>query len=180
MDLSGFNPPDYRLIDADPLTFGQQFQSFIEALTAHQAEAGDLERVNADLHAALETATGQLQEAQQLVQQHQEAAAAMRAQHDLAVTAYRQALLDGDASVPPDLVQGQTVEEIDAALQRARAVVEYVREKVATPGGAGSAGVTALPIAPRVPGAAPGRTLPDTSGMTAREKLIFGTQRAAG
>ncbi len=177
MDLSGFSPPDYGLIEANPLVFGQQFQAFIKALSAHQSEAGDLERVNADLHAALEGATGQLQEAQQLAQQHEEAAAALRTQHGLAVAAYRQAMLDGDASIPPELVQGQSIEEVDAALTKARAVVEYVREKVATPGGAGVPGATAL--APRVPGGAPGRTLPDLSGMTAREKLIFGTSRAA-
>ncbi len=178
MDLSGFSPPDYGLIESNPLVFGQQFQAFIEALSAHQSEAGDLERVNAELHAALESATGQLQEAQQLARQHEEAAAAMQTRHTLAVAAYRQAMLDGDASIPPELVQGQSIEEVDAAMAKARGVVEYVREKVATPGGAGLPGTTALP--PRVPGGAPGRTLPDPAGMTAREKLIFGTRLASG
>ncbi len=178
MDLSGFSPPDYGLIEANPLVFGQQFQAFIDALSAHQSEAGDLERVNADLHAALQSVTGQLQEAQQLAQQHEEAAAAIRTQHELAVAAYRQAMLDGDASLPPELVQGQSIGEVNAALAKARAVVEFVRERVATPGGTGIPGASALAL--RVPGGAPGRTLPDVSGMTAREKLIFGTQRAVG
>ena len=88
---------------------------------------------------------------------------------------------NGDPSLPPALVQGQTIDEVDAALEKARGVVEYVREKVLAGNGAGLPGQTARAAEPppRVPAGAPGRTLPDLSGMTAREKLIFGTSFAA-
>jgi hypothetical protein len=179
MDISGFSPPDYGLINSDPLVFKQQFQAFVDALAAHQSDAGDLERVNAELSLALEGANRQVQEAQQLAQQHRKAAEAATAQHGLAVAAYRQSRLDGDPTLPPDLIEGQTVEQVDAAIDRARAVVNYIRDKVLTSGGAGVPGATTTAPPPRVSGGAPGRTPPDTSAMTAREKLIFGTARAS-
>jgi hypothetical protein len=55
MDISGFCPPDYGLIDSDPLGFKQQFQAFVDSLAA----PGDLERVNAELSLALEGANRQ-------------------------------------------------------------------------------------------------------------------------
>ncbi len=179
MEINGFSPPDYGLIDEDPLGFKQQLQAFVDAITAYQSDAGDLERTNAELHAALDQKTRQLQEVEQLGQQHEEAAKAMAASHDLAVAAYRQAVLNGDPTIPPALVEGRTVGEIDAALEQARGVVEYVRERVMAGKGYGGPGPITPPAAPpRVPAGAPGRTLPDVSAMSPREKLIFGTQRA--
>ncbi len=182
MDHTAPSPPMQGLIDTDPTAFKQQFQAFVDAITARQTAAGDLDRVNAELHAALDATTVQLQEAQQLEQQHREAAAAIAAQHNLAVAAYRQARLNGDPAIPPDLVQGESVAAIDAALEKARGVVDYVREKVMSGNGYGGPGPVVppgMPVpAPRVPAGAPGRTLPDVAGMSAREKLVFGTQRA--
>ncbi|MFN8533276.1 MAG: hypothetical protein U0556_06995 [Dehalococcoidia bacterium] len=43
--------------------------------------------------------------------------------------AYRRVVLDADHAAPPDLVAGETVAEIDASLERARAVVAQVRRK---------------------------------------------------
>ncbi|HLZ69568.1 MAG TPA: hypothetical protein VKV26_06605 [Dehalococcoidia bacterium] len=175
----GFSPPEYGLIDDDPLLFRERYRAFLEAFAA-QHGAGDAERVAAELQAALQsldTVRQQAQEAEQLAQQRQEALEALSTQHGIAVAAYRQAALNGDPSLPPALVQGQTIGEVDAALEKARAVVEYVREKVLSAGGAGPPGQTtrAPDAPPRVPAGAPGRTLPDLSGMTAREKLVFGT-----
>jgi hypothetical protein len=179
MDLAAFNPPDYGLIDSDPLTFKQQFQAFYDALRAHQVDPGDLETVNSQLKTQLQEANNQVQESQQLAQQNSEALAAAQTQHGVAVAAYRQAMLNGDPSIPPDLVAGETVQDIDSSLTKARGVVDYVRDKIQSKGGEGNPGQTATaPTAPpRVPAGAPGRTLPDISGMTAREKLIFGTSR---
>lgn len=178
MDISGFNPPAYGLIDDDPLLFKAQFQTFLDALAAHQDDAGDLERVASDLRGALSEREQQIGMLEGLAQQRGEAAAAAEAQMNLAVAAYRQARLNGDPSIPPALVEGVTVDEIDAAITKAMGVVEYVRGKIASPGGAGAPGETTPPAAPpRVPAGAPGRTLPDVAGMTAREKLVFGTSR---
>ncbi len=181
---TGFEPPEYGLIDDDPLLFKERYRAFLDALAARQNDAGELERVSAELQTALqslEQVRRQAQETEQLAQQRQEALEALRTQHGIAVAAYRQAALNGDPSLPPALVQGQTIEEVDAALEKARGVVEYVREKVLSGNGAGLPGQTtrAPEPPPRVPAGAPGRTLPDLSGMTAREKLIFGTSFAA-
>jgi len=180
---TGFEPPDYGLIDDDPLLFKARYRAFLDALAARQNDAGDTERVAAELQTALQSLAEvrrQAQETEQLAQQRHEALEALRTQHSLAVVAYRQAVLNGDPSLPPALVQGQTIGEVDAALEKARAVVEYVREKVLSGNGAGLPGATTTAPGPppRVPAGAPGRTLPDLAGMSAREKLIFGTSYA--
>ena len=130
-----------------------------------------------ELQTALSAAHTQVQELEQLARQRQEALEALTTQHALAVAAYRQAVLNGDPSLPPALVEGQSIDQVDAALAKARAVVAYVRERVTTGHGAGEPGPIALAPTPppRVPAGAPGRTLPDVAGMTAREKLVFGT-----
>lgn len=181
MDISAFNPPDYGLIDDDPLTFKQQFQAFIDALTAYQSGQGDAEAVNAQLHTQVEELGARLANAEQQAQLHLEATEAAKTALNIAVAAYRQAVLNGDPSVPPALVQGETIEDVDAALAKARGVVDYVRDKLQSQGGAGVPGQTAVsPVPPpRVPAGAPGRTLPDVSAMSAREKLVFGTSHAA-
>ncbi len=171
--------PDYGLIESDPETFRERFQAFVAAAVAQQSRAGELERVNRELQTALAEAGEQRQAAEQLAQAQQEAAEAQATQLRLAVAAYRQALLNGDPSLPPELVQGETVEELDASLAKARGVVEFIRRRIATGNGAGGPGPITPPVAPRVPGGAPGRTLPDVATMSAREKLVYGTSRGA-
>jgi hypothetical protein len=171
--------PDYGLIESDPQGFREQFREFVAAAMVQQGRAGALDRVNQELRAALDAANEQVQAAEQAAQAQREAAEAQATRLNLAVAAYRQALLNGDPSLPPELVQGETVEEVDASLAKAQGVVEFVRRRVAEANGAGGPGPIAPPAVPRVPGGAPGRTLPDVAAMSAREKLIFGTSRGA-
>lgn len=174
MEIAGIGVPDAGLIEADPLRFKEQFGAFVATLSARQADAGAAERVRRELHAALDEMRGRAEEAEALASAHAEAAEALREQHALAIAAYRQARLDGDATLPPVLVEGQTVQEVDDAIARARAVVDYVRSRV-DQGMHAPPVVPGPPAAPRVPAGAPGRTPPDTAAMTAREKLVFGT-----
>jgi hypothetical protein len=82
-----------------------------------------------------------------------------------ALAAYREARLAADPLVPPELVAGETVEEIDASLERARAIVAQVRERVRSE--------AARQVAP----AAPGRTPLDPSALSPREKIAHGLSR---
>lgn len=50
-----------------------------------------------------------------------------------AVTRYRDALLAAEPDLPPDLVQGDTLEEVEASAASARQAVEHIRERVAMP-----------------------------------------------
>jgi len=181
MDLAAFNPPDYHLIDDNPELFKQQFQAFYDALNAHQSDAGDLQRINDELKLALSETQSTVQSMESAAKQSEAEREAIVAQHAVAVAAYRQAVLNGDPTLPPDLIQGATIDELNGSLDKAKRVVDYIRNKVNTPGGAGAPGsITPPGTPPRVPAGAPGRTLPDVAGMTAREKLVFGTSRLQG
>lgn len=107
-----------------------------EMLHQLEAERAAHETTRADLTAALATAAGR----------------------------YREVLLAGNPQVPPELVAGESIEALDAALESAKATVAAVIER-ATVGGA-----QAPPPVP-VPAGAPVRSGPDTSAMTAEEKI---------
>ena len=71
--------------------------------------------------------------------------------------------------VPDHLIAGAGVAEIEASMEKARAIVEAVRASVAR-----EAAET------RVPAGAPARTAPGTEGMSAREKITLGIQQKGG
>ncbi|GIW05569.1 MAG: hypothetical protein KatS3mg060_0374 [Dehalococcoidia bacterium] len=79
-----------------------------------------------------------------------------------AVAAYREARLAADPSVPPELVTGETVAEIDASVERARAIVAQVRERLRNE------------VARAVPPPAVGRTPVDPATLSPREKIAYG------
>ena len=82
-----------------------------------------------------------------------------------ALAAYREARLAADPLVPPELVGGETIEEIDASVERARAIVAQVRERVRTE--------AAREIAP----APRARTPVDPATLSPREKIAHGLSR---
>ncbi len=77
-----------------------------------------------------------------------------------AVAKYRAAVLAGASGVPGELVKGETLEEIDASLEKANSVVSGIRKHV-----------QAEAQAIQVPAGAPGRQPADLSGLSG-ERLI--------
>lgn len=100
-------------------------------------------------------------------QEKDKALAALTERARLAAAKYRQVALTAAPEVPEEMVQGETVEEIDAALARARKLVEEVRKRTAA----------RAAESPRTPAGAPVRSAPDLSGLTAREKIAYGLAR---
>lgn len=97
--------------------------------------------------------------------------AAARAQTAAALAAYRTKALELEPELPPDLVAGASIEELDASLGRARGIVENVRSRVQS---------TVGPSSPPLPTSAGGaerrpRTV-DTSSMSATEKIAAGLE----
>ncbi|MBI4236457.1 MAG: hypothetical protein HY688_03765 [Chloroflexi bacterium] len=84
----------------------------------------------------------------------------------LALQRYRQAILDAAPDLPPELLVGETVSELDASVARARALVERVRSQLEADLAHG-----------RVPAGAPPRRTPDLSALSAREKITLGLDR---
>lgn len=75
---------------------------------------------------------------------------------------YRQALLRTTPEVPPELVTGATVDEVDASLAAAQATVAAVRRHLAQQ----AAGA-------RVPAGAPLRGEPDAGTLSPRQKIAL-------
>ena len=71
--------------------------------------------------------------------------------------------------LPEELVTGETVEEVEQALQRARETVSNVRGHLESQAQAG-----------RVPVGAPPRSAPDLAGMSSEEKIRYGLQQRTG
>ena len=79
---------------------------------------------------------------------------------------YREVALRSMPELPEELVAGETVEEVDASVERARETVSKVRGHLESQAQAG-----------RVPVGAPPRTEPDLSALTAEEKIRIGLQQ---
>jgi hypothetical protein len=167
--------PDLGLTEADPPAFRARFSALVEAAMAREAALGEAQRQAEELRAALDAERARADAAEALAQSHAEALAVLREEHALAVAAYRQARLDGDPSLPPAMVEGETIAAVDAAIARARDVVAYVRDQIARDT---SAAQPAARTVPRVPGGAPGRLPVDSTRMTTREKLEYGAELA--
>ena len=84
-----------------------------------------------------------------------------------AVAAYRGLVLRSNPLVPVELVTGNTVAEIDDSLRKAESLVGQIRQGLEQQ-------QKTKEQAHAIPAGAPGRTPPDLSSMTAREKINYG------
>jgi hypothetical protein len=84
-----------------------------------------------------------------------------------AVERVRRAVLDREPELPEELVTGESVADLDAAVANARQTVAQVRQHLEQ-----------RAQAQRVPAGAPARGGADTSSLTAGEKIRAGLRRA--
>ena len=75
---------------------------------------------------------------------------------------YRAVLVTAATDVPPDLIRGDSVDDLDQSLATARDVVARVREQMQAHAAA------------RVPAGSPVRTGPDTGALSPAEKIRLG------
>jgi len=83
-----------------------------------------------------------------------------------AVAAYKGLVTRENPGLVAELTKGETIEEIDASVKGARALVERVKQEV---------GVENAKV--RVPAGAPGRVALDLSALSPREKIKYGIGR---
>ena len=95
---------------------------------------------------------------------------AERAARRAAVARYREAVLAAEPALPPELVAGDSLDEVDASAEGARRAVERIRERLAAE--AGDAAARGFPA-----GAPPRADSPAGEGMTAAEKIALGLER---
>ena len=84
---------------------------------------------------------------------------------EAAVAAYRNQVLKANPLIPAELVLGNTIADIDHAVDKAAAIVTRIK------GGLAQEQQTVT-----VPAGAPGRTPPDLSGLSPKEKIAQGIQ----
>lgn len=131
--------------------------------SGHEAQLRELRsRVEASRGEA-ETARAELAAQAEDTQRLREAVTTAETQAREAVQRYRQTVLEREPHLPADLVAGDTVGELDAALERARQTVAQVRQHL-------DQQAQSL----RVPAGAPARGSPDASDLTAAEKIRLG------
>ena len=158
----------------------EELQELREELAAARSEleglqvtAADREARAAHLESELASARSELAGAREEAHSREEE---LRAQHDelsaqaqSAAQRYRELALQQSPELPEELVAGDSVAEIDAALERARETVSKVRGHLESQA-----------QATRVPVGAPVRSGPDLSGLSAAEKIEHGLGRSRG
>jgi multidrug resistance efflux pump len=79
-----------------------------------------------------------------------------------AADAYKETVVRANPGLLPEMITGDSIEEIEESVKKARAVMERVRQEM-----------EAEAAKTRVPAGAPPRSAPDLSGLTAREKIQY-------
>jgi hypothetical protein len=97
--------------------------------------------------------------------------ASLNAQHEGAVSAYRDLVLKSNPLLPADMITGGTVEEINTAVEKANGIIGQVREGIEKQ-------TQQVTQQTQIPAGSPGRTPADLSAMTTREKINYGLDQA--
>jgi DNA repair exonuclease SbcCD ATPase subunit len=79
-----------------------------------------------------------------------------------AVATYKETVVGANPGLLPEMITGDTIEEIDASVKKARAVMEKVRQEM-----------EAEAAKTRIPSGAPPRSAPDLSALSPREKIKY-------
>ena len=131
-----------------------------------EARAAHLEEQLSEAREELGQARTETQAREQEVAVLSERTQALETQARGAAQRYRELALHQSPELPQELVTGETVEEVEQAVQRARETVSKVRGHLESQAQAG-----------RVPVGAPARSGPDLSGMSAEEKIQYGLEQ---
>ena len=147
-----------------------------EKLKRLKAKAADLEGLLAQKDQELAARERQISRLEQAVAEKdgqiaslkQSLAEAERQQKHLgdslaqAVAAYKSMLIDAYSHLPPELIEGETIEAINESLNKASSLVSKVRQ-----------GLEAEMMSLQMPSGAPVRTAPDLSVLSPREKIQY-------
>jgi DNA repair exonuclease SbcCD ATPase subunit len=152
-----------------------------EQLTAAQNDIEQLQTQLADAEAREVTRTAEVAELRRQIATQEESMAAQTVElEDLraavgeaqtatreAVQRVRQSILEREPDLPQELVIGESVADLDAAVSQARQTVAQVRQHLEQQA-----------HSQRVPAGAPVRGAPDVSDMTAGEKIRAGLRQS--
>jgi len=139
-----------------------QLQEEQEARAAAQASLAEKETRIAELEASLS-------EAQQGSEATSVELAQVKEAKDQAVSKYLNMAKALNPAIPEGIIAGETIEEIDASIDKGKAIVEAVK-----------AAMEAEAKGTKVPAGAPTRGSINLEGLSPREKIAFGIQQKGG
>jgi vacuolar-type H+-ATPase subunit I/STV1 len=139
-----------------------QLQEEAQARAALETAAAEKDTRIAELEAALSEAKSESEAALAETARLKDAEAAT-------VGKYREALVAAHPDIPQDLIQGESVSQLFASVEKGRATVEAVRKSL-----------EAEASATRVPAGAPTRGGISLEGMSPRDKIAYAIQQKGG
>jgi hypothetical protein len=93
---------------------------------------------------------------------------ALRRRGDTALARYRETLLRDNPALHPDIIVGDSIDDLDAAAESARAMADRVREQI-----------EARSREAHAPAGAPARSVPDLTALSPAEKIRYGLSQRA-
>lgn len=165
--MSEWDEAQQRMDEIEDIPGDETFDEFdgIDDLDGADPVDGVPDEVRAELEALAAADAEQHDALQEALAATTRALEAQREATRAAVARYREALLASDADLPPDLVQGDTLEDLDASVAAARTAVALIRERV-------SAEARAHPYG--FPVGSPARDSRPAHAMSAAEKIAAG------
>lgn len=149
----------------------ERLQAEVADLTARQSRhVAEVQELRSQLEASqaeAETARAQAAAQAEELGRLGESVEAAEAQEREAVQRYRESVLERELHLPADLIAGDSIAELDAAVERARQTVAQVRQHL-------DQQAQSL----RVPAGAPARGSPDASELSSAEKIRLGLSKA--
>jgi len=147
-----------------------------ETTKAIKAELEEERKARATVETSLAEKNGRIAELESSLSEAQQAVESLRAEgaaiseaRDRAVAKYLDAMRLTNPTIPPDVIAGATIEEIEASLARATTIAESVR-----------ANLESRAKETKVPAGAPARGEISPEGLSPREKIAAGIQQKGG
>jgi hypothetical protein len=154
----------------------QNTQGTPETLEAIKAQLEEEKKAKAAVEAGLSEKDALIADLQARLNEAEQAAQALRAEgvamseaRDQAVVRYLAAARALNPSIPEDVIAGGTIEEIDASVEKAKAIADSVRTTL-----------EAQAKEAKVPAGAPTRGEISLEGLSPREKIAAGLTQKGG
>jgi DNA repair exonuclease SbcCD ATPase subunit len=142
----------------------------LEEEQAALAEArAQLEQTMSEKDARIVALEAQLSQAQQAAESLRAEGVAISEANAQAIAKYLDAVKAANPVIPPDIIAGATIEDIDASVEKAQSIATAVK-----------ASLEAQAKETRVPAGAPARENINLDGLSPREKIVVGIQQKQG
>ena len=144
-----------------------------EDVAAIKAQLGEEQKAKAALEQAISEKDAKLAELEtslsEAKKESEAITAALKEARDQAVSKYRDMAKALNPTIPQDIIAGETIEEIDASIEKGKALVASVKQYLESEASKA-----------KVPAGAPTRGAISVEGMTPKEKIAYGIQQKGG